>query len=286
MSEVTLLQFRLDSTADLGELRVEAGPALIFPLDVTIVEIQDGTEAFRLDRSDFLLLEAGHRHRVKPISPTAQVLTLLPNEAAIEHTVEQYEEHIDRGLFQADLARTRVFSRTRWVDELANRYLFERRICHKHLSEAARFLETELLKELYFFCREAERPRASVVHEGLPLVNAARAWIEQHLFEPESIGQLAERFNTSASSLLRAFKRELGVSPVEYLRARRLDEALLLVQSGKYTVTEVAFRASYQNLSAFSVAFRKRFGISPSGLRSPHGRALGQSPSAIGPRSA
>lgn len=284
MTQVT--QFRLDSTADLGELRVEAAPALVFPLEVTVVEIQEGTDALRLDRSDFLLLPAGHRHQVKPLSPTAQVLTLLPSAAAIEHAVKEYGEHIDRGLLQADLAKTRVFSRTRWVDELANRYLFERRICNKDRSEAARFLETELLKELYFFSRDAERPRASVVHEGLPLVNAARAWIEQHLFEPEPIGQLAEHLNTSASSLLRAFKRELGVSPVEYLRARRLDEALLLVQSGKYTVSEVAFRASYQNLSAFSVAFRKRFGIPPSAARSPHARLLGQAPSAIAPRSA
>ena len=43
---------------------------------------------------------------------------------------------------------------TRWVDELVHRYVFERAQCEKHQSSAAIFLETELLKELFFLARE------------------------------------------------------------------------------------------------------------------------------------
>lgn len=45
MIEATPMGYRLENAADLGELRVEAGPVLIFPLDVTVVQIQHATDA-------------------------------------------------------------------------------------------------------------------------------------------------------------------------------------------------------------------------------------------------
>mgnify|MGYP002140230461 CR=1 FL=1 len=44
----------------------------------------------------------------------------------------------------------------------------------------------------------------------------------------------------SASTVLRAFKKELGDAPLPYLRKRRLDESLLLLKSKRHSVGEVA----------------------------------------------
>ena len=71
----------------------------------------------------------------------------------------------------------------------------------------------------------------------------------------------------SPRALLRAFQKGLGDSPVAYVRARRLDEALLLLRSGRLDVSEVSARVGYRTLSAFSQAFKARFGQSPSAVR-------------------
>jgi AraC-like DNA-binding protein len=100
--------------------------------------------------------------------------------------------------------------------------------------------------------------------EGDALAARGRAWIEAHLFEPIRIGELVRHCHASESSVLRAFRRELGVSPLAYLRRRRLEESMHLLESGRYAVTEVAARVGYDNPSAFSAAFRAQFGITPS----------------------
>jgi AraC-like DNA-binding protein len=66
---------------------------------------------------------------------------------------------------------------------------------------------------------------------------------------------------------LRAFKREVGVAPATFVRDRRLDEALLMLESGKYSASEVAVRIGYAGLPAFSAAFSRRFGVAPSRVR-------------------
>ena len=78
------------------------------------------------------------------------------------------------------------------------------------------------------------------------------------------MSELAKHCATSESTLLRAFKRELGSTPASYVRGRRLEAALLLLKSGRYAVGEVATRVGYSSLAAFTEAFHKHFGVPPS----------------------
>ena len=260
---------RFERGTDLGGERCEASAALVLPLESSVVDLGLTRGRLRLDRSCFAQIAPRTPYRLAPVSPLVQVLTLLPGRGARAAVLREYGAMVEPDALDATLAATQALPRTRWVDELGHRYLFERYACDKHDSAAARFLETEIVKELYFLSRErvAQGDRASVLHQGGATVQAAVAWIEGHLFEPLRMDALARRFHTSDSSLLRAFKRELGVSPAEFVRNRRLDEALLLLKSGRWSVSEIALRVGYETPAAFSVSFRKRFGHPPSTAR-------------------
>jgi AraC family transcriptional regulator len=106
-----------------------------------------------------------------------------------------------------------------------------------------------------------------VVEGEKPLVQRALKVIEAHLFEADVVLRLPELAGASASTLLRTFKKELGQGPSAYVRARRLDEAVLLLKSKRFTVSEVALRVGYKNFAAFSAAFRSRFGKQPREVR-------------------
>ena len=253
----------------LATPRAHGAPALVFPLDGTIAHLHARTPV-RLDRAVFALVPAGTRHRLETGSLGAiAVVTLVVGDAARALVARDYGEHYDDARMAEIVAALRVLPRTRWVDELVHRYVFEREVCEKHGSRAARFLETELVKELYFLGVEQleRRTRASVVFEGSAIATRARAWIEEHLFEAFATAELAKQLATSESTMLRAFRREVGVAPAIYLRRRRLEEALLLLETGRYAVTEVAARVGYDNPSAFAVAFRRVHGIAPSQAR-------------------
>ncbi len=245
-------------------------PALIAPLETTVASLRIGTTVHRLDRATIALVPARAAHElVLPAAGASVVVTLGLDDHVRATAIRDYAPYVRAPRFAEVVAAVRLLPRTRWVDELVQRYVFEREVCERPASKAAKFLEAELAKELYFLGHEQleQTTRTSVVFEGSTLVARARAWIEDHLFEPFKIDALVAHCHASESSVLRAFRKELGVAPVAYLRRRRLEEALQLLESGRYAVTEVATRVGYENPSAFAAAFREQFGVAPSRAR-------------------
>lgn len=252
-----------------GAPRTEAWPCVVLPLEHSVVELRLRAETHRLDRSTMAIVPAQTRHRLAGLSPVSQVLTLMIGERARAWVIGEYAPHVDSARLEKVLAAPRVLARTRWFDEIAHRFLFERDVCEKKNSIAARFLATEITKEIYFLGSEKldDKTRASVVHEGSGVAQRARAWIEDHLFDALHLDQLARRLGVSESTLLRAFRKEHGIAPATYHRDRRLDEALLLLEAGRQSVSEVAMHVGYGNLAAFTVAFRRRFRAVPSSVK-------------------
>ena len=97
-----------------------------------------------------------------------------------------------------------------------------------------------------------------------PLTEHLVELIEADLVSPLAVADLARRCRVSESTLLRAFKRELGCTPGAYARGRRMDEALALLRAGCFSITEVAGRVGYDNPTSFSHAFQLHFGNLPS----------------------
>ena len=264
------MELRVDRDAEaLCGSRVHPSPALVLPLDTTIVTLRAATTEARLDRASFAVVPARVPHTIDaPPSGAIAVVTLGVTDGLRATTARDYPEVDARRLVEV-LGGVRILPRTRWVDELVHRYVFERSVCARRGSKAARFLEAELTKEVYFLgCEQIDRhTRTSVLFEGDQVATRARAWIEEHLFEPFRIDELAGACHVSESTVLRAFRREVGVSPLAYLRRRRLEESMQLLESGRYGVTEVAARVGYDNPSAFAAAFRGQFGLPPSQAR-------------------
>jgi AraC-like DNA-binding protein len=247
--------------------RVHVGPAVVLGLGATVVDlVHPDARATLLDRSNVAFLAKGKPYRLKKKSATAEVLTIEIGERARADACREYAPHVDAEELDALFAEGALLSRTRWFDEIAHRYLFERDVCKKTESRAARFLEAEIAKELYFLTKEQKKElaRRSVVGGEGELAARAIALIEEDLFRPLRVAELARACHASESTLLRAFKKEVGVAPATYQRDRRLDEALLLLRGNRFGVGEIATRVGYTNLAAFTSAFRRRFGAPPS----------------------
>jgi AraC-like DNA-binding protein len=86
--------------------------------------------------------------------------------------------------------------------------------------------------------------------------------------KPWTVADLALLAGVSARSLHAAFRRQLGTSPMSYVRRRRLEHAhdeLLDVDPATGTrVIDVALRHGFTHTGRFAAAYRARFGESPS----------------------
>lgn len=79
-----------------------------------------------------------------------------------------------------------------------------------------------------------------------------------------TVGELAKAAALSRSTFFERFTRAVGVPPMEYVLAWRMEVAKELLRRDGLSVTEVAERVGYGSTSTFSVAFSRHVGEPPS----------------------
>ena len=94
-------------------------------------------------------------------------------------------------------------------------------------------------------------------------VRQALQYVEGHYSADLTLSSAAEYIGVSSEHLSRIFKQELGQSFTKYLNTFRLQQAMKLLRTTSFNISEVAEKTGYNNLSYFSKLFRKHFGVSP-----------------------
>ena len=107
--------------------------------------------------------------------------------------------------------------------------------------------------------------------EADPLVEETRAWVLRHLGEPISLEGLARHAGLSHCHYLRRYKRAAGRTPMQDVRAIRVDHARGLLLGTGLTLKEIAPLAGLGDEYSLSRMFRRTLGMSPRSLRQFHG---------------
>ncbi len=89
-------------------------------------------------------------------------------------------------------------------------------------------------------------------------------YIEDHLLEDISIEDIAKQANSSAFHFQRTFTILTDVTVGEYLRRRRLTLAAKELMNTNDKIIDLALKYGYDTPEAFSKAFRRQHGITPS----------------------
>ncbi|MCL2428602.1 MAG: AraC family transcriptional regulator [Alphaproteobacteria bacterium] len=95
-------------------------------------------------------------------------------------------------------------------------------------------------------------------------------YVESHLNTAMSLDDIAKIAGLSKFALTRAFLATTGCTVLAYARARRLSEAVKLLQRGAPRILDVALSVGYGSHEAFSRAFRGHFGFTPDAVRCGH----------------
>ncbi len=95
------------------------------------------------------------------------------------------------------------------------------------------------------------------------IVKKAQLYLCQHSTLPISRWQVADEVHTSEDYLTRIFKKELGLSPWEYLNRYRIWLAENLLRNTGMSVNEVANETGFQDQAYFCRVFKKIKGYSP-----------------------
>jgi AraC-like DNA-binding protein len=94
-------------------------------------------------------------------------------------------------------------------------------------------------------------------------VAGAIAWIRTHYAEPLQVEELARLANMSPSALHAHFSAVAGVSPIQYQKQLRLQEARARLLSSGASAEAVAYEVGYASPSQFSREYARLFGQPP-----------------------
>jgi AraC-like DNA-binding protein len=99
-----------------------------------------------------------------------------------------------------------------------------------------------------------------IVNETSPLKKIIESKVHSNL----KLEEIAFLCNMSLSTFKRHFISEYKVSPGKWLQDQRLQKAKETLEQGELKPSDIYLDYGYNNLSNFSIAFKNKFGFSPS----------------------
>jgi AraC-like DNA-binding protein len=110
----------------------------------------------------------------------------------------------------------------------------------------------------------SEMPAATNQKDFQALIKVEHLLMEKYNEDFPSIETLAKTAYMSESKLKNLFKKAYGMAIYQYYQKNRMHKAKEFLRSRKHSVSQVGAMLGYQNLSNFSVAFKKEFNFLPS----------------------
>jgi AraC-like DNA-binding protein len=104
-----------------------------------------------------------------------------------------------------------------------------------------------------------------IASAGAPAQRIARAihWLKEHFADPLRIEALARQVRMSPSAFHLHFKGVTGMSPLQYQKRMRLQEARRLMLGEGLDAAEAAYRVGYESPSQYGREYRRMFGAPP-----------------------
>lgn len=125
---------------------------------------------------------------------------------------------------------------------------------------ACKTLLTEVLLQILRLQRSCHSPEDTVSES---VCSAVVEYINQNLTTVSTLDEIANHFFTSKSSLSHQFKQTMGISPMKYIKNKRLLLAQSLLKEGRKP-TEIFTLCGYKDYPTFFRAYRSHFKKAPS----------------------
>ena len=99
------------------------------------------------------------------------------------------------------------------------------------------------------------------------LCGTVRRYIDEHFKENITLDMLAQLTHSSRYYLVHAFSEEYGISPINYMISKRIEEAKILLKNDDYTLAVISRMLGFSSPSYFSQIFKKKEQMTPNEYR-------------------
>lgn len=151
------------------------------------------------------------------------------------------------------------------------RELTKRYIAGDHLTEAETYsLLLQLLDRLIEGHRMNLEDQQAAGSGSDPRMPEIMRYISSNIGGEINLSELAARMFVSASTLSRTFRKETGMYFADYITRLRVRNSIPALRYSDQNLTQIAISNGFSNSAAFTRAFRKVVGMTPSAYRTAH----------------
>lgn len=93
------------------------------------------------------------------------------------------------------------------------------------------------------------------------LVANAQIWLEQRFTGKVSLSELADALSTSQPTLIRRFRKALGLTPKAYIQQLRLQSAIRMLERTNRSIDRIAELVGFSDSRLFRTMFRQHTGM-------------------------
>lgn len=168
------------------------------------------------------------------------------------------EEESQMGLFTYQGERTDIlFYLNKLLDEIQNNNVEYEIICQN-------IIEILIVKLKRGKQLSIEKAATRNINKATAFI---KYYINQNYREPLTLDTLAEVGHINKYYLAHTFKKNMGISPIEYLNQIRIREAKILLDTTDYNIAEIAHISGFSSQSFFAQAFKRTTNQTPTSYR-------------------
>ena len=226
------------------------------PLELTYVDkgalhsVADGRDIL-LEQGDLVIYAPGQWHmQYADVDMSPSFITITFDLAG-----EYPEELINRKFTIPQSAVTTLQRMLRELDRM-DEFSADMVICMLQV------LLLELLREQANPAGTKLRATNAVNSEN-EIIRRAQQYISEHVREKLTVPLVARHVDVSPSYLTALFRKNLQISPGEYVRRIKLQESKQMIREDNMNFTEIAAALQYSTVHHFSRQFKDKFGITP-----------------------
>ena len=104
---------------------------------------------------------------------------------------------------------------------------------------------------------------ANAINSENEIIRRAQQFVGEHVREKLTVPLVARHVDVSPSYLTALFRKNLQISPGEYIRRIKLQESKQMIREDNMNFTEIAAALQYSTVHHFSRQFKDKFGITP-----------------------
>lgn len=238
--------------------------------DLTFLLVARGRVALKtperqctLEESEFSVLNCNEPFTVSPLSGANALLWLGISKDWLEFLCPQPEKcRYDCCSQQSTPSSTPLFDAIR-------RGLTQAAMLHYRNEDGAELLiQAELLHVMHILNRHFQAPHRPALWSGASeKLQSVLEYMNQNFRTPLTLEKTARQFYLSPAHMSRIFRKELGLTFLDYLISLRLNSARQELIYTDHSVTRIAMNYGFSSARALNQYFQRTYGSSPSQYR-------------------